>query len=150
MHRYRGATGLAFLVLTAILSFGCGNDTPTSPTTTTDTTTTTATPTVTETFSATVPVGGAKFYSFTVEQNGTVNLTLTSVSGSFVPSTVMLGLGVGTPDATDCTTTSTVNTASGSTAQLTATLAPGVYCARVYDVGNLFAPADVNVQVDHP
>ena len=79
-----------------------------------------------------VQPGGFKFYSFTVAENGTVNVTLTSVGGTFVPSTVMLGLGLGAPAGTDCTTGSTTNMAAGSTAQVTTTEAPGVCTAHGY------------------
>lgn len=147
MHQPRYVTRL-YAVALAVLVAGCGNS-PTSPTTTT-TTTTVADPTVNEVFQATVPVGGFSFYSFTVAQNGTVNLTLVEVGGQYVPSTVTVGLGLGVPDGTDCTVSTSANTASGTTAQVTATLGPGTYCARVYDVGNLFAPAAFSVAIDHP
>jgi hypothetical protein len=106
--------------------------------------------TTTEEFTDTVPVGGSKFYSFNVPQNGTVNVTLNTVSGNFVPATVMLGIGIGTPSGTDCATTSSMNTGAGTTAQLTGTYQPGIYCVRVYDVGNLFAPAAFDVSIAHP
>lgn len=67
-----------------------------------------------------------------------------------VPTTVMVGLGLGVPSGTDCSTTSSINTAAGTTAQLTATYEAGVYCARVYDIGNLFAPASFDVTIAHP
>ncbi len=136
-------------VLAAALGIACGS-TPTSPTTTdttTTTTTTVASPTTTETFADTLPVGGFKFYSFTV---GTVNVTLAAVAGNFVPSTVQLGLGIGQPSGADCATTTSLTAASGSTAQLTGTYAPAVYCVRVYDIGNLFAPAQFGILIAHP
>lgn len=124
---------------------------PTSPTTTATTTTAAAAaPTVTDTFNATVPVGGYTFYSFTVTVYGTVNVTLNTVQGQFVPATVMLGVGLGTPSAEDCVTSASVTTAAGSAVHVTQTLNPGVYCARVHDIGNLFAPASVNVTVAYP
>ena len=128
---------------------GCNSDTssPTSPTVTTPTV---AEATVSELFTGVVPVGGYSFYSFTTTLNGTVRLTLTSVSGAGVPSTVWLGLGIGVPAAEDCVTTTVVNTSAGGAAQITGTLAPGVYCAKVYDIGNLFAPASVDVTIEHP
>ena len=96
-------------------------------------------------------MGGAKFYSFSVAENGTVNVTLSSVSGDYVPASVTLGLGIGQPSGTDCGTTSTVNASVQTAApQLTGTYAPGVYCVRVFDVGNLFAPANVTLVVAHP
>jgi hypothetical protein len=129
----------------------CGGNTTTAPSSSTTTATTpVATPSVSETWASVLPVGGFKIYSFGIPANGTVNITLTSVGGQFVPSTVQLGIGIGSPAGTDCTTTQTVTAASGSTAQITTTEPAGVYCARVYDVGNLFAPANFSVQIDHP
>lgn len=147
-HRpHRGTLALAAVLMT--LATACNKDSPTSPTDTSSTSTV-ATPTVTEDFVGTLPVGGSRFYSFTVEQNGTVNVTLTSVGGTGVPSTVWLGLGIGVPDAEDCTTSSAVNTQSGSSVQVTGTYAPGIYCARVADIGNLAAPASFAVTIAHP
>jgi hypothetical protein len=140
---------LIFLALTALVT-GCGSSTPTSPSTTTTTTTTVAAPTMTEAFEGTLPVGGFKFYSFTIVENGTVNVTMTGVSGALVPSTVMLGLGFGQPSGSDCTATTSVTTAAGSTPQITGTYAPGVYCVRVADVGNLFGPAAFSIGIAHP
>jgi len=133
-----------------VLAAGCGSDdSPTSPTDT-DTTQTAAAPTVTEQFDGVVAVGGSKFYSFTTSTYGTINVTLTAVSGSFVPSTVMLGVGLGQPSGTDCVTTTSVNTAAGSTVQVTGNFDPAVYCAKVSDIGNLFAPAAFSVSIAYP
>ena len=136
--------------LCVVLAAGCSDDTPTSPTTTTSTTPTAASPTITEQFDGVVPVGGSKFYSFTTSTYGTINVTLTAVGGSFVPSTVMLGVGLGQPSGTDCVTTSTVNTAAGTTAQVTGNFDPAVYCAKVSDIGNLFAPASFSASIAYP
>src|SRR5262249_38555773 len=112
--------------------------------------TTPVAPTTTDEFDGTVKVGGSAFYSFSVSQYGTVNITLTSVSGAYVPPEVMLSLGIGTPSGTSCTTSSTVNAAAGSTPQLTGSYDTGVYCANVSDIGNLFAPASFTVTIAHP
>ena len=141
------------LAATALTVSACGNktSTATSPTSTSTTTTTTvATPTTTEVFSGRVDVGGSAFYSFNVVENGTVNVTLAAVGGANVPSTVWLGLGIGTPTGEDCSAATTVNTAAGSAVQLTGTYAPGVYCVRVWDIGNLVAVAAFNVTIAHP
>ena len=150
-HLYIRVCAVALASIVAIGLAACGSeaDTPTSPSTT-STTTTIASPTVSEDFTGTVTVGGAAFYSFSVEQNGTVNVTLTAVSGSGVPSTAWLGLGIGIPSGEDCPASSSVNTPPGSTVQLTGTYAPGIYCARVTDIGNLFAPAQFAVTIAHP
>jgi hypothetical protein len=133
-----------------LLAAACKNST-TSPTTSTSTPATTpvTTPTISEPFASTVPVGGFAFYSFNIVANGTVNVTLNSVGGTGVPSTVQLGLGIGTPAGVDCTTTSTVTAGAGTAPQLTGTFGPGLFCVRVYDVGNLFGPAAFKVTIAH-
>jgi hypothetical protein len=140
------------VLLLASLAFSACDDksTATSPSTTDTTTTTVAEPTSTELFAGRVEVGGSTFYSFNVTTNGTVNVTLAAVGGASVPSTVWLGLGIGTPSGEDCTTSSTVNTAATGAVQLTGTYAPGVYCVRVWDIGNLAAVAAFNVTIAHP
>jgi hypothetical protein len=143
---------LAIVLAVGLAAFGqiaCDDNTATSPTDT-STTTTVASPTTTELFAGRVTVNGSSFYSFSVVENGTVNVTLAEVAGSGVPSTVWLGLGIGTPSGEDCSTTSTVNTAAGSAVHLTGTFAPGVYCVRVWDIGNLAAVAAFNVTIAHP
>ena len=142
---------IRFLGLSALLVLlsGCGSN-PTSPTTTTTTTTTVAAASISESFESTLPVNGAKFYSFTVAENGTLNVSLTAVSGQFVPATVTLGLGVGKPNGTECSTTTTVNVSTQTaTPHLTGTYAPDVYCVRVFDVGNLFSTASFVVSIAH-
>jgi hypothetical protein len=143
---------LAIGTLMAALAAGCGNDseTPTSPSTTSTTTATVASPTVSEDFVGTVGVGGSAFYSFSVEQNGTVNVTFTAISGNGVPGTAWMGLGLGVPSGEECPASSTVNAPPGSTVQLTGAYAPGVYCARIADIGNLFAPAAFAITIAHP
>lgn len=143
----------AFFITGMICAFfgaACSGDTPTSPTTSTPTTTTVAEPTAFEDFSGTLPVGSSRFYSFTVEQNGTVNVTLTAVGGTNVPGTVWLGLGLGQPSGEGCVTSTVINTAAGSTPQMTGTYAPSVYCAKVSDIGNLAAPAQFAITIAHP
>lgn len=138
----------AILVLTA--AAGCNKDTATTPTTTTTTTTTGATPTITDSFTAQVPVRGTVFYPFTVAEFGAVNVTLTSVTGTGVPATVQLRLGLGTITDDACAASSQSLARAGTVAQVTTTLTAGTYCVMVQDVGNLFAPATVAFNVLHP
>ncbi|MDP2322285.1 MAG: hypothetical protein Q8O42_23460 [Acidobacteriota bacterium] len=150
-HIQRAAV-LGSLLFAVVTGYGCG-ETPTSPTTvetTTTTATTETTPVFTEDWMDTLAVGGERFYSFTVTQTGTVNVSLTSVSGQFVPATVTVGLGLGTPVAETCATTLSISTQAGAGPHLTGTYNPGVYCVKVWDVGNLFAPALFAITVAYP
>jgi hypothetical protein len=142
---------LAIGLLLGVSLTGCGKSTtPTSPTTTTATEDPEVA-IVTESFAGTLPVGGARFYSFEVSASGTAELTLEQVGGnSAVPPTVWVGLGLGIPDGTDCSTTTSLNTQAGATPQVSSVVNPGTFCARVYDIGNLAAPAAFLVTIAHP
>jgi hypothetical protein len=137
------------LLLTLLTTCGCSGDTPTSPTTTTTTTTTAtvASPIYAEDFTASVPVNGSAFYSFTVTQYGTVNISMTGVSGQYVPLTVTMGLALGKPEAEGCTPTTSITSTAGAGPQLTGTYEAGVYCVKVSDVGNLFSAANVAMTI---
>lgn len=129
----------------------CSGDTPTSPTTTdTTTTATAASPAYFEDFSGAVGVSSSAFYSFTVTQYGTVNVTLASMGGTYVPPTVTMGLGIGVPEAEGCPATTTINTAPGAGPHLSGTYQPGVYCVRINDVGNLYAAGTFVVSIAYP
>jgi hypothetical protein len=148
--RRRRRWSFAFALPLALVGAACHRtQSPTAPTSTA-TTTTVAEPSIVEVFNGRIAVGGAAFYAFTVNANGTVNVTLAALSGVNVPSTVWLGLGLGTPSAEDCSTSTTVNTQTGSAAQLTGTYAPGTYCVRVFYIGNLAAPVAFSVAIAHP
>lgn len=141
------------ILLALVTNVGCDGDTPTSPTdttTTTTTTTTVATPVYTEEWVDTLAIGSERFYSFAVTQYGTVNVSLTSVSGQYVPSTVTVSMGLGTPAAETCFTTSSISTQAGTGPQLTGTYNPGVYCVIIRDVGNLFSAARFSITVAYP
>ena len=150
MKRMRATTAALCGVL--LLGTACSHNSTTAPSATSTTTTTTvATPTVSETFTGTLPVGGFKFYSFNIAANGTVNVTLNKISGTGVPSTIQVGLGIGTPSGIDCSTSVAVTAGTTAAApQTTGTFGPGAFCVRVYDVGNLFAPASFNITIAHP
>src|SRR5262249_14439917 len=93
----------------ALLATACGNNNSSSTTPTR----TPASPTTTERYVATMGVGGSSFYSFSVSQYGTVNVTLTAVSG-FDDPTVQIGLGLGVPSGFGCTPSTTATTSAGS------------------------------------
>lgn len=149
------AVRLALLVVSLGATVACsGNDTPTSPTaTTTTTTTTSSTPAeakVFETFTGSLPIGGARFYSFEVPVNGTVTLTLDRVGGGPGGSAVPVGMGLGVPDGTDCLTSLSLDTEPGEGPHISTTRNAGIYCARVSDIGNLTATAPFTVTIGHP
>jgi hypothetical protein len=150
-HNFKGGLVEVVLVATvaaALLGAACGGSSTTTPTTTAPAA---VVPMTTVPFVGTVPVGGSAFYSFTLLSSGTVSVTLNSVSGTSVPPTVMLGLGVGAPSGTACVVSgTTTNAAAGTTPQVTGTYGPGVECVNVSDVGNLFAPATFNVTITYP
>jgi hypothetical protein len=144
----RIATAIAFAAI-ASLAASCNNDS--TPTAATSTTTTTASgAATTEDFTGTLPVGGSLFYSFSVAETGTVTVLYSAAAGNGVPGTVWLGLGIGTPSGEDCVAANAVNTPPGTAAQLTASYTPGIYCAKVSDIGNLFAPATFTISITHP
>ena len=142
----------SIFVTIATIAAACSDDgsvsTPTSATTTT--TTTAAEASISEEFLGTLPVGGSAFYSFSVTQYGNVTITLSSIGGSSVAATTWMGLGVGTPSGTDCSTTSTVNVQAASSPQISGVYDVGVYCAKIWDIGNQYGPANFTVVIAHP
>ena len=153
MKRMRPTTAALWAILGVLAACGaCTHNSTVEPSSSTSSATTPpAAPTVTEVFSSTLPVGGFKFYTFNIASSGTVNVTLNSVSGVGVPTTVQIGLGVGQPAGTDCSTSQTATASSSFAApQVTGTFGPGLFCVRVFDVGNLFNPANFTVTIAHP
>jgi hypothetical protein len=138
---------LVLLVFGAVAAASCGsNNTTTSPTTTGDTRST-------ETFGATLNVGQSQFYSFTTISPGTTDITLVSIRPSGSVATTLspvVGLGLGTPQATDCALSNATNTTPGLKAQLSVPTSVSTYCVKIADIGNLTGPVDYNIRVVHP
>jgi hypothetical protein len=133
---------LAFILAGALAAAACQSttDTPTLPTT--------PTPATTENFSGTVNVGGQAVNPFTIAlSGGLLTVTLTGVG----PTSVPVGLGVGSWDGSTCTLLSngSVTATAGSTPQLSGNVNGGQYCVTIFDVGNLTAPATYAVTVTH-
>ena len=107
----------------------------------------------TQLFEGTIEPGGSAFYSFTVTQTGNVNVMLASVSTSSAPSgtspALSLGIGLGTPLGTDCSVTTSTNATPGLTSQLTSNMTPGIYCARVFDIGTVRSKVTFAVRIVH-
>jgi hypothetical protein len=131
----------ALLLALALASAACKKDdaptTPSAPTTKTDT------------FTGTVQVRSSVNHTFTVEQAGQVSVTLTAASP---PSTIVMGIAVGTPANGACgrLAGSTTTTAAGATAQLTGVVSPGMLCVEIFDAGNQTAAVTYTVTVTHP
>ena len=132
----------------AVMTASCGkDDTTTSPTTPTETIR------GTETFNGTLGIGQSQFYSFTTVSPGTTDVTLisTRAAGSITATTSsVMGLGLGTPQGTDCALSSAITTSSGLKSQLTASTNISVYCVKIADVGNLTGSVDYTVRIVHP
>jgi hypothetical protein len=138
---------LVLLVFGAVVAASCGNDsTVTSPTTTSDTR-------QNETFGATLNVGQSQFYSFTTISAGTTDITLVSVRPTGSVATTLspvVGLGLGTPQATDCALSNATNTAPALKAQLSVATSVSTYCVKIADIGNLTGAVDYTIRVVHP
>jgi hypothetical protein len=129
-------TRSASLVL-ALFAAGCGDDTPSTPTTPSASTS--------ETWSSVVAPGGQSSRSFTVNSAGTISVTLTAAGATF-------GLGIGVPRVTGggCRLGTAVNASAGSAPQISAAADAGQYCVQVYDLGTLRDPAGFVLKIDHP
>ncbi len=142
---------LILAVLVPLLCAACGSDTPTSPSTTSSTPAAVVPATLSDSYTSTLPVAGSKFYSFTVVQNGTVNVTLTSLTGPDITDDMTVDLGLGQPSGFGCTPSSTVTVSTLTAApQITGTYAPGVYCVRIADTtGILPEAAAFSISIEH-
>lgn len=139
-----GTHALLALLLAATLACNKDESTPTAPTRTP------AEPTATKTFQGTLAPGAARFYSFTSTAYGTVRLTLTSLDGQTEPNDTTIGIGIGVPRGTDCSTSNTAIASAGSESQLNGVFEAGVLCARVYDTGSLNNPVPFVLVIAHP
>jgi hypothetical protein len=96
-----------------------------------------------------VPVSGRAYHTFTVAQTGQVDLTLTAAAP---PSTIVMGVGVGTVSDSTCVVLSGASgrAPAGASAQVSGTVSPGTFCAEIHDVGNQAAPVTYTLSVAHP
>jgi hypothetical protein len=138
---------LTVLVFAAAMAVSCGNDTPTTPSTTT------ADVRSNETFSATLSPGQSQFYSFTTVSPGTTDVTLVSLrpAGNLTATlNAVVGLGLGTPQMTDCALSSATTTAPSLKTQVSAATNVSTYCVKIADIGNLRGAVDYTIRVVHP
>lgn len=106
----------------------------------------------TQVFQGVLPVGGSKFYSFTVTQGGTVSFMLASISSPASGAAVqtVVGLGTGIPSGTGCAVSESITTSASLRTQLTRSLTPGIYCVNVWDVGSLASTVNFALRFEHP
>ena len=105
---------------------------------------------VVETFAGTLPLTTSSFYSFTQASDGSIMLTLISLVEDGTASTARVGLSIGFPSGTDCqalSTSTTVSTQAGSAPQVSGVFPPGVYCARIADLGQLTSAASFVINI---
>ena len=140
----RVALGIVLIGM-ALAGPGCAEATVSGPTAIGNNVTVTV-----ETFSGTLPVGGSRFYSFTVPQSGMTTATLLSLKQGGVDSTAIVLIGLGAPRGTECLLLDGRQVAVDVVAQVSLTPDPGVYCARISDAGNLTGPADFSINIVHP
>jgi hypothetical protein len=103
-----------------------------------------------ESFVGSLAVGGSAFYSFTVPQQGSVTLTLLSLTVGGTPSDLSVSIGLGTPSGTVCRTTTAAPATAGITPQVNTPVVPSVYCVNVADSGSLTAAANFAVNITRP
>ena len=103
-----------------------------------------------ETFSGSLPVGGSRFYSFTVPQTGLTTVTLVSLKQDGANSNTIVLVGLGAPRGTECLLIDGRQVTADVLAQVSLTPEPGVYCARISDAGNLTGPVDFSINIVRP
>ena len=138
---------LAALLAATLGAVGCGSSS--STTSPTSTTTTTTSP-VTETMNTALVPGGGSFRVFTASQAGPVSVTLTSTT----PAGMEVGIGIGVPGSASsgCLTAITTTGRASETAQLTANMDAGVFCAGIYDLGTVASVGQIGftLRIVHP
>jgi len=104
-----------------------------------------------ESFTGTLAKLGSRFYSFNVTQSGPISIVLLSLVEGGTASTATVSIGLGVPRGTDCLATNTVTIGVGVAPQLSVSVDPLIYCARIADVGNLTAlSADFAINITRP
>ena len=145
----------ALLAIVVSVCAGCGDDTPTSPSSS-------AAANATERFDAIINVRESKFYPFSVGSNGTTTINLASLSPIDRPGVVNATLEIGWGKAikndsgtvVGCDLAKVIQTTPRLSAQLSDTLTPASdYCANIADVDptvGLREPVNFSMRISHP
>jgi hypothetical protein len=141
----------ALLAVVMSLCAGCGDDTPTSPS---------STPVnATNRFDDIINVRESKFFPFSVGANGTTTINLASLSPIDRPGVVNATMEIGWGKAikgedgtvVSCDLARVIQTTPALAAQLSDTLTPAAdYCANIADVGGLRESANFSMRISHP
>jgi len=148
--------GICFFLTTVIIVIFAGAGCGSNSSSTTSPTTSTTTVYQTEAFSGTLDPGTQQSKQFTISADGTMTVTLASLTASSngPALTTPMGLGVGIPNAdnTACTLTSSLVTAPSLQAQISVgvTKATATYCVGIGDQGNLTSTVTFVIKVVHP
>ena len=137
---------LILVMAFAVTASACSTGTDSAAATTTISPSVTLT---TDTLTGTVPVGGSDAHNIVLSQTGELDVTLTAAGP---PSTIFMGLGIGTLSGSGCVFLSgaTTNVQAGASPQLSGSaVAAGTYCVAVYDIGNEAAPITYSLTVVH-
>jgi hypothetical protein len=132
----KNKAGRRALWVLSLLLAGC-NDNPTA-----------SGPRTTETFTGVLQPQASVVHGFTVQQAGTLDMTLTSLSPL---TSITVGFGVGLPSGTagcDLQLGYTESARVGAT--LSGAIDPGSYCVALYDVGNVSQAVTYTITVIHP
>ncbi len=118
----------------APLAAACGSSTsPTAPSTT-------------QTFTGQLAAHASVVYPFTVAQDGSASLTLTSLAPQ---ATITMGMGIGTPASGNSCALQTVYEAASVGYTLSGPITAGSYCIAFYDVGNVLASVSYVLTLTH-
>src|SRR5262245_55063551 len=142
----------ALLAIVVSVCAGCGDDTPTSPSST-------PAANATERFDAIINRRESKFYPFSVGSTGTTTINLASLSPidrlGVVNATLEIGWGKTVKDdsgtVVGCDLARVTQTTPALAAQLSDTLTPASdYCANIADVGGLRESVNFSMRISHP
>jgi hypothetical protein len=132
------------VILALAVCIACGGDegSPTGPTTV---------DVRTFVFQGTLPVGGMKFYSFTVSTAGTIQAMLASLTnGNAAVAGARVEFSVGIPAGTGCRPLTTATVGAALVPQLVTNLGTGIYCVSITDTGSLRTDTGFAIRVLHP
>jgi hypothetical protein len=134
------------VLVCALAATSCGkSDNPVAPTLT-------ETPLSTELFTGTIGPRESRFYSFEVFSGGTVTVMLASISGGPLGPTYngTMQLGMGIPEAEDCSVAAPLVTRPALTPQISQSAKGGFYCVRLADIGGLPSAMNFAIRIVHP